>query len=230
MVKLEDVARAYVVGESVVWALRPTHLEIAPDEFVVVLGPSGSGKTTLVNLIAGLDRPTQGRVVVGGVEISGLSADDLVAYRRNTAAVVFQSHNLVPGLTARENVELAAELVGRTAEVDLALGAVGLRARGEHFPHELSGGEQQRVAIARAWVKDANVLLADEPTGNLDVATGRGVLKLLEEVHARGRCVILVSHNAAIARMGTRVITMRGGMIDRDEPNPHRASSEEIDW
>ena len=230
MVTLENAARVYRVKDTEVWALQPTSLTFAAEEFVVLLGPSGSGKTTLVNLIAGLDRPTHGRVTVRGVVVSALDANELGAFRRNVTAVVFQAHNLIPGLTARENVELAAELVGRRAHTDEALAAVGVVGRDDHFPHELSGGEQQRVAIARALVKEPAVLLADEPTGNLDSATGRGVVKLLEEIHARGCCVILVSHNAAIARVGTRVITMRGGAVHSDERNTDRVSADSLEW
>ena len=230
MIELEGAARRYTVEGREIWALQRTTLRVDRGELVVVLGPSGSGKSTLINLVGGLDQPTEGRVTVGGVEVSALHRDALVRYRRDVTAVVFQAHNLVPHLTARENVELAAELVGRTTHVDEALAAVGLAPRAHHFPQELSGGEQQRVAIARCLVKAPSLLLADEPTGSLDAETGKKVVKLLEDQHARGCCVVIVTHNAAIARVATRVITMRGGMVHTDAQNPHRVGADSLEW
>ena len=232
LIELSGAARTYNLGANPVPALHPIDLTIERDEFLVVLGPSGSGKTTLMNLIAGIDTPDDGILRVDGVEVSSLSRKQLVEYRRRSVGVVFQFHNLIPNLTARENVDLVAELVSgrrgkRTQEV---LEAVGLGKRADHFPHELSGGEQQRVAIARALVKDPPILLGDEPTGALDAATGRRVLKLFREVHARGKCIILVTHNAAIAQMGTRVLAMRDGQIRSDERNAKPLDPDEIDW
>ncbi|NDD27447.1 MAG: ABC transporter ATP-binding protein [Proteobacteria bacterium] len=230
MIALHAAGRSYTVGGRTLWALRPTTLTIGVHELVVVLGPSGSGKTTLLNLVGGLDQPTHGRVVVGDEEVSSLDRAALARYRRSTTAVVFQAHNLVPHLTVRENIELAAELVGRTAHVDDALRSVGLDDRAGHFPSELSGGEQQRVAVARSLVKAPAVLLADEPTGSLDVDTGRQVVKLLAAAHARGCCVVIVTHNAAIARAATRVITMRGGEVTADAPNASPTDVDALDW
>ncbi len=219
------------MGAHRVQALHPTDLSVEKGEFVVVLGPSGSGKTTLLNLVAGIDSPTSGRVRVDGVDISSLSRARLVEYRRRSVGVVFQLHNLIPNLTSRENVELVAELVGvggtRSEEV---LAAVGLSHRGDHFPHELSGGEQQRVAIARALVKDPPILLGDEPTGSLDAATGKLVLRLLCDIHAQGKCILMVTHNASIAQVATRVLSMKDGRIRSDILNTSPLQPEQIDW
>ncbi|MBT9589143.1 ABC transporter ATP-binding protein [bacterium] len=218
------------MGTHRVQALQPTDLSIERGEFIIVLGPSGSGKTTLMNLIAGIDSPSSGILRVDGVEVSALNRKSLVHYRRRSVGVIFQFHNLIPNLTARENVELVAELVGASRAGEEVLGAVGLGERGDHFPHELSGGEQQRVAIARALVKDPPILLGDEPTGSLDAATGRRVLKLLHEIHGRGKCVIMVTHNAALTSVATRVLTMKDGLIRSDVRNNSPLDPDDIDW
>ncbi len=231
LIELEQACRVYSIGDHRVHALHPTDLSIEKGEFVVVLGPSGSGKTTLLNLIAGIDSPTSGRVTVAGADISGLGRAQLVDYRRRSVGVVFQLHNLIPNLTSRENVELVAELVGasgsRSTEV---LNAVGLGHRAAHFPHELSGGEQQRVAIARALVKDPPILLGDEPTGSLDAATGKMILRLMCDIHAQGKCLLMVTHNASIAQVATRVLTMKDGRIRSDTTNSQPVRPEQIDW
>jgi putative ABC transport system ATP-binding protein len=228
---LEGAARTYKMGEVPVAALRPTDLSIDRGEFVVILGPSGSGKTTLLNLIAGIDSPTQGHIYVDGEDISGYDAVALTDYRRKKIGVIFQFFNLIPTLTALENVELVAELLHTRQKPLEVLEAVGLAQRANHFPHELSGGEQQRVAIARALVKDPPILLGDEPTGNLDVDTGRRVVKLLCRIHQeQGKTVLVVTHNPLLAQVATRVISLRDGRIRSDQRNPHPADPDEVEF
>ena len=217
LIELDGAAKVYA-GAVPTPALRPTDLRVGRGELVVILGPSGSGKSTLLNLIGGLDRPSAGRVRVDGVDLAALPPPRLADFRRDHVGFVFQFYNLLPSLTARENVELAAELSGRRAAVDGALAAVGLAARAGHFPGQLSGGEQQRVAIARALVKDPPLLLCDEPTGALDEGTGSAVLALLEGlVREGGKTVLLVTHNAALAERATRVVRLRDGALVADE-------------
>ncbi len=220
-ITLEGVARRYVVGETTVTAIEAVDLVVEPGEFVVILGPSGSGKTTLLNLIGALDSPTDGRVVVGGRDITSASRRELYAFRRHTVGFIFQTFNLFPGLTALENVEFGADIAGREDPREAArstLDRVGLGDRLEHFPHELSGGEQQRVAIARAVATGAPVLLADEPTGELDFRTGVQILELLREQAADGRTVLVVTHNREIARVADRVIELSSGRLVGDGP------------
>jgi putative ABC transport system ATP-binding protein len=218
-VRLTDVVKAYGSGEVTVHALRGITLEVAAGQFVVVLGPSGSGKTTLMNLIGGMEPPTRGTVEVADQDLSGLDDAGLTAFRRESIGFVFQFFNLVPTLTALENVQLVAELVGKAASQTSAdaIDAVGLIGRADHFPSALSGGEQQRVAIARAIVKDPPILLCDEPTGSLDLETGRQVLAVLHRLsRVGGRTVLLVTHNAAIATIADRVVRMRSGEVVED--------------
>lgn len=230
LVHLEGVAREHAAGDSIVHALHPTDLDIDAGEFVVLLGPSGSGKTTLLNLVGSMDVPTAGRLLVGGVDLTALDRQGRLAYRQRQVGMVFQFHNLIPTLTARENVELAADLAGARDRIDACLRAVGLHDRRHHFPHEMSGGEQQRVAVARALVKAPALLLGDEPTGNLDAPTGRAVLRLFREANAQGACVLLVTHNAVLARLATRVITLSNGRVHSDEQNPAPADPDDLDW
>lgn len=230
MITFEEATRTYRLGDVEVPALGPVSMELAAGEFVVILGPSGSGKTTMLNLLAGLDRPTSGRVVVAGADLGTLDALGLEEHRRRRVGVVFQFFNLVPTLTARENVELVAELVAGRERVDEVLEAVGLAERKHHFPHELSGGEQQRVALARALVKDPDLVLGDEPTGNLDASSGRRVLQLLQEAHRRGKLVVLVTHNSTLTRLATRVITLRAGRIASDVRRPEAEDAASLDW
>ncbi|MCB8932801.1 MAG: ABC transporter ATP-binding protein [Chthonomonadaceae bacterium] len=231
VVELDRVTRSYRTGEIVVHALRETSLQVRRGEFVVVLGPSGSGKSTLMNVIGGLDSPTTGRVLVDGVETSGLDEAALTAFRRHKVGFIFQFFNLVVTLTARENVLLAAELSESPRDVDEVLRDVGLLERADHFPSELSGGEQQRVAIARALVKNAPLLLCDEPTGDLDFETGRRVLDLLHATtHTRSQTVMMVTHNAPIATVADRVLRLRSGEIVSDEWNEHPRDPMELTW
>jgi putative ABC transport system ATP-binding protein len=227
----EAVAKEYLMGEVRVPALRGVSFEVAEGELVVLLGPSGSGKTTLLNLIGGLDLPTGGRVEVGGLTVSSLVEPALTEYRREKVGFVFQFFNLVPTLTAVENVELVGELTGHDAQAASLLERVGLAERLNSYPAELSGGEQQRVAIARALVKRPYVLLGDEPTGNLDYETGLLVLQLIHEINREdGLTVLMVTHNAPIAQMGDVVIRLRSGQIDAIEPNSQPLEPRELRW
>jgi len=202
-------------------ALAPLDLDIEAGEMVLFVGPSGSGKTTLLNLMAGIDSPDTGSVVVDGLDIAKLSSSKLLEYRRKKVGLVFQFHHLIPNLTAWENVELVAEMVSGGGDIKGCLEAVGLGERASHFPHQLSGGEQQRVAIARAMVKDPPILLGDEPTGNLDARTGKQVLNLFTQANKRGKTVLMVTHNLDYTPVATRVIRMADGGIVSDERNPN---------
>lgn len=230
LIRAESLSRKYDTGSQTVVALDALDLTIEADEFVMIVGPSGSGKTTLLNLLAGMDSPSEGRLWVDGIEVSALSRQGLIDYRRGTVGIVFQFFNLINNLTALENVSFVSRLVGSDGSAEKALESVGLGHRGGHFPHELSGGEQQRVAIARALVKSPPILLADEPTGNLDVATGQKILTLVQQVHRQGRCVIWVTHNQALTQAATRVLTLADGRIRSDVKNSEPLKAEEIDW
>jgi len=221
MIELVGVTRRYEIGANVVTALHDVDLLVGRGEFVVVLGPSGSGKTTLLNVIGALDTASSGEVTVAGKRVTGTSRADLFSFRRQTVAFVFQSFNLFPGLTALENVRFAVDVTRRQDGQDLARRAledVGLAPRMGHFPHELSGGEQQRVAIARALATGNPVLLADEPTGELDYRTGVQILRLLQEQAGRGKTVLVVTHNREISRVGDRVVELSSGQVVSDGP------------
>jgi putative ABC transport system ATP-binding protein len=230
---LAGVDKTYGTGEVAVHALRAVSLAVPAGQFVVVLGPSGSGKTTLMNLVGGIEPATDGRVEVAGRVLADLDDTALTSFRRDRVGFVFQFFNLVPTLTALENVQLVAELVGRgdPSESVAALEAVGLAGRADHFPATLSGGEQQRVAIARAIVKDPPIMLCDEPTGSLDLETGRQVLSVLHRSsRTGGRTVLLVTHNSAIATIADRVVRMRSGQIVDDQRVLAPAAPDEIAW
>ncbi len=221
MIKLENITKRYDMGYVSVTALSSVSVEIQKSEFVVVLGPSGSGKTTLLNMIGGLDTPTSGSVTVDDREIANAGRIDKFAFRRETIGFIFQSFNLFPGLTALENVQFAVDIKGIPGAVNVAkryLDDVGLSPRIDHFPHELSGGEQQRVAIARALATGNPVLLADEPTGELDFQTGIQILKLLESQSHADKTVLVVTHNREISRIADRVIELSSGEIVSDGP------------
>jgi putative ABC transport system ATP-binding protein len=225
------VTKVYRMGEVDVEALRGVDLDLYDGELVVVLGPSGSGKSTLLNVLGGLDAPTSGHVRWRDHDLA--VADDalLTEYRRDHVGFVFQFYNLVPSLTARENVALAAEIARHPMKPEEALGLVGLGARLDHFPSQLSGGEQQRVAIARAVVKRPDVLLCDEPTGALDAATGRLVLEALAGVNRDlGTTTLLITHNAGIAAISDRVLRVLDGRIAAVEVHERRASISEVAW
>ena len=221
ILSLEAVGRQLPSGGKMLQILEDIHLTVREGEFVAVLGPSGSGKSTLLALMAGLDRPTSGKVFVAGERIDRLSEDRLAVMRRHTIGFVFQSFQLLGNFTARENIMLPMELLGREdarSRADRLLESVGLADRGHHYPSQLSGGEQQRVALARAFAPKPALLLADEPTGNLDGATGRVVLDLLAEMRAgEGATLVLVTHDPAVAALADRRIHLRDGRIEREE-------------
>ncbi len=228
---LEKVSKSYRMGKIEVPALREVTLDIAAGEFIVFLGPSGSGKTTLLNLIGGLDSASSGRIVVNGIEITRLSEGRLTSFRRTQIGFIFQFFNLIPTLTARENVEFAAELVSHRRSPDEILREVGLEERMKHFPSELSGGENQRVAIARALATDPSVLLCDEPTGNLDFETGKRIFKLLRTLNeTRQKVVVVVTHNSAIGDIAHRVVRLRDGRLTEVVRNTNLLDPEELKW
>jgi len=218
VVRLEAVSRSFGEGHTAVVALHPTNLEVGAGEFLAIMGPSGSGKTTLLSIVGGLDRPTSGHVLVDGKDVGSMPARELAILRRRTVGYVFQDLNLLPSLTARENVSLPLELDGRPArlargQASAMLDALGLDGLDDRFPDDLSGGEQQRVAIARAMVGERKILLADEPTGALDSIAGESVMRLLRSHCTGGGTVILVTHDAAHAAWAERVVFLRDGRI-----------------
>ncbi len=226
-----DLGKTYAMGEVEVQALQAVDLEIRRGEFIVLLGPSGSGKSTLLNILGGLDRPTCGSARFANHELAGASDAELTRYRREHVGFVFQFYNLIPSLTVRENVELVTDIAHDPMPAEEALGLVGLAARLDHFPSQLSGGEQQRVAIARAIVKRPEVLLCDEPTGALDYVTGKLVLEVIARINRElGTTAIVITHNAAIAGMADRVLHLGGGRIQRVDVNTHKISPSELSW
>ncbi len=232
-VAVSGCTKRYGTGAVAVEALRGVALDVAPGEFVVILGPSGSGKTTLLNVIGGIEEATGGSVVVAGADIAALNAQELTAYRRDRVGFVFQFFNLVPTLTALENVQLLAEVTGTDAEARsrAALARVGLADVVDRFPAQLSGGQQQRVAVARALVKEPPLVLCDEPTGSLDLDTGRQVLGVLRDLAREGHhTVLLVTHNSVIARMADRVVRLHSGVIASDERVAHPVEAGELEW
>jgi len=233
VIELIDVSRRYQVGPITITALESVDLHVDPGEFLVVLGPSGSGKTTLLNMIGALDTPTSGKIRVADVDITSATPSDLFAFRRSTVSFIFQSFNIFPGLTAEENVRFGIDVAGRTTGPSArdVLESVGLGDRAEHFPHELSGGEQQRVAIARALATGNPVLLADEPTGELDFETGVQILELLRAQATDGRVVLVVTHNREISRIADRVVELSSGRVISDgAPAGGRAAISELHW
>jgi putative ABC transport system ATP-binding protein len=232
LARLVNVEREYRTGSTKpVRALHDVTLDVPRSEFIVFLGPSGSGKTTLMNVIGGIETATGGEVHVDGQRIDQLDRKALTNYRRDKVGFVFQFFNLIPSLTALENVELAARLNAGSMSAQEALERVGLGQRVDHFPSQLSGGEQQRVAIARAIVRKPPILLADEPTGELDEENGRRVLKLLRDMNrAFGMTILLVTHNSAIADMADRVIRMHSGTIASNTPNPSPVDASTLRW
>lgn len=229
--RTDALSKVYGEGETAVHALRGVNLEIPKGEIVVLLGASGSGKSTLLNILGGLDRASDGRVWFEGNELTDLSDRELTQYRRQHVGFVFQFYNLMPSLTAEENVELVTEIAEDPMSASAALDLVGLEFRKEHFPAQLSGGEQQRVAIARAIAKTPTVLFCDEPTGALDSETGRAVLRVLKDVNERlGTTVLIVTHAAATADMADRVIHFSDGAIRDVKINAQKLTPEEINW
>ena len=231
-VRLEAVTKVFGTDDAAVHALRGVDLEIGTGQLAVVLGPSGSGKTTLCNIIGGIESATSGSVTVGGEEIGERKPADLGDFRRNHVGFVFQFFNLIPTLTARENIEVIIELTGRgdKARIPELLEAVGLTDKADNFPSQLSGGEQQRVALARALATDPAILLADEPTGALDLDTGRQILALLQDLRNQGRTVVVITHNASVAQIADRVITVVDGRIESIEENSSPADADAVTW
>jgi putative ABC transport system ATP-binding protein len=233
-IDLDDVCRYYRVGETTVKALGQVNLHVDETAFVVVLGTSGSGKTTLLNVIGALDSPTSGTIRLAGTDLTSASRAARTQIRRHTVSFIFQSFNLFPGLTARENVEFGADVAGRSQPDRVArevLDQVGLGDRGDHFAHQLSGGEQQRVAIARALATGNPILLADEPTGELDFRTGVAILELLRAQAEAGKTVLVVTHNREISRVADRVIELSSGRIGSDgPPRGGRATIADLQW
>jgi putative ABC transport system ATP-binding protein len=231
ILRLENVNKFFQMGEVQVRALREVSLEVYEGEMLVMVGPSGSGKTTILNLVGGLDTVTDGHVWYRQQEITAFSPSELTRYRRETVGFVFQFYNLVPNLSAQENVMVATELSEDPMDVVEALRLVDLEDRLLHFPSQLSGGEQQRVAIARALAKNPEIILCDEPTGALDFATGKRVLRLLVDLKDQlGKTVILITHNGAISPVADRVIRLRSGQIVEVHTNPEPVLPEEIVW
>jgi putative ABC transport system ATP-binding protein len=228
---IENISKTYIMGEVRVQALKESSLNIYPGELLVILGPSGSGKSTLLNIIGGMDRPDSGQVIFKGLDLSKASDRELTMFRRHEVGFVFQFYNLISDLTAWENVELAASLVDDPLDSDEVLKQVGLTDRKDHFPAQLSGGEQQRISIARALVKKPSLLLCDEPTGALDLATGKTILELLKKANQlMGSTIIIVTHNTAIAQMADRVIRMGSGSIADIYNNESPVPPERIEW
>lgn len=228
---LDKVSKVYTMGEVKVEALKHTTLEVYQGEFLVILGPSGSGKSTLLNILGGMDQASSGEVYYKNRNLTQASEASLTRFRREEVGFVFQFYNLIPDLTAKENVEIAADLVDNPLLVNECLKDVELYDRMNHFPSQMSGGEQQRISIARALVKNPRLLLCDEPTGALDYSTGKTVLSLLKKINVEKGCtVIVITHNTAIGAMGDRVVRMRDGEIFEITINESPLSPERIEW
>jgi putative ABC transport system ATP-binding protein len=229
--RIRDVRKVYGMGEVEVHALRSIDLDVPPGELLIMLGASGSGKSTLLNILGGLDVPTSGTVLFRGTDLAAADDAARTRYRRDHVGFVFQFYNLIPSLTARENVALVTDLAARPMSPEEALQRAGLPDRMDHFPAQLSGGEQQRVAIARAIAKRPAVLLCDEPTGALDYETGKHVLQAIADVNQQlGTTTIIITHNAAVAAMGDRVIRLSSGHITEVWSNARRATADEVEW
>ncbi|CDW57829.1 ABC tran domain containing protein [Trichuris trichiura] len=219
------------MGETIIKANEKINFSIEKGEVAVILGPSGAGKSTVLNILGGMDSCDEGKVVVDGTNIAAFSDKELTTYRRNDVGFVFQFYNLVPNLTAKENVELASQIVSDAMEPEAVLQSVGLGERMDNFPAQLSGGEQQRVTIARALAKRPKLLLCDEPTGALDFETGKQILKILQDTaRENGTTVVIITHNSAIAPMADRVIRINDAQVRSEELNDHPQSIEDIQW
>ena len=230
-VKLENVRKIYQMGEVEIRAVDGIDFEIGKGEFVVIVGPSGAGKTTVLNILGGMDTATSGKVLVDGNDVAQYTNRQLIGYRREDIGFVFQFYNLVPNLTALENVELALQICKEPLDAKTVLEEVGLGERLNNFPAQLSGGEQQRVSIARALAKNPKLLLCDEPTGALGYNTGKAILKLLQDTcRNKGMTVIVITHNSALAPMADRVIHIKNGRVESMEMNAHPVPVETIEW
>ena len=231
LIEVKHNTKTYRMGDTTIDANHDISFEIDQGELAIILGSSGAGKSTLLNILGGMDTNTSGQVIIAGHDIATDSAKQLTSYRRSQVGFVFQFYNLVPNLTARENVELTSEIVADAMPADEALAAVGLSDRADNFPAQLSGGEQQRVAIARAIAKKPALLLCDEPTGALDYQTGKQVLQILQDMSRKqGATVIIVTHNAAIAPIGDQVLKIHDGRLTESKRNPHPADIATIEW
>lgn len=231
LVSTKDLDKTYFMGEVTVEALKDANLDIYEGEFMVILGPSGSGKSTLLNIIGGMDSPTGGEVFFKGEKIGNLDDNGLTRYRRDNIGFIFQFYNLLPNLTVKENLELVTGMSANPLNVMEVLSKVGLKERADHFPSQLSGGEQQRVAVARAVAKNPEMLLCDEPTGALDNATGRIVLRVLKDINeGYGKTVLVITHNAAIAKMADRVLYLSNGRIADISSVKDPVPPERIEW
>lgn len=230
-VKLKNVTKIYQMGEVQIRAVDGIDFSIDKGEFVVVVGPSGAGKTTVLNILGGMDKASGGEVLVDGKDIAGYSQKQLTGYRRNDIGFVFQFYNLVPNLTALENVELASQICNDSLNAEQTLAKVGLEQRIKNFPAQLSGGEQQRVSIARALAKNPKLLLCDEPTGALDYNTGKQILQLLQDTCRREKItVLIITHNSALAPMADRLIQFKNGTVISETSNPTPVPIAEIEW
>ena len=231
LIRLQHVYRTYTLGEVEVRVLKDVSFDIFDGELLAIVGPSGSGKTTVLNMIGGMDLPSEGRIWYGQQELTHANAASLTSYRKDHIGFVFQFFNLVPNLTAAENVQIATEICPDPIDVNEVMDLVGLSDRAAHFPSQLSGGEQQRVAIARAIAKNPAMLLCDEPTGSLDLQTGRRVLRLLADLnHRLGKTVVIITHNLAIAEIAHRVIHIGSGQVHEITENEHPIEPEEVVW
>lgn len=230
-VKLEQVTKVYRMGEVEIRAVDGIDFEINKGEFVVIVGPSGAGKTTVLNILGGMDSASSGKVLVDGKDVAKYNQRKLTSYRRDDIGFVFQFYNLIPNLTALENVELALQICKNPLDALTVLKEVGLEERKGNFPAQLSGGEQQRVSIARALAKNPKLLLCDEPTGALDYQTGKAILKLLQDMcREKGMTVIVITHNTAITPMADRVIRIKNGKVSSMQMNPNPVPVETIEW
>lgn len=230
-VRLTNITKVYQMGEVEIRAVDGIDFAIKKGEFVIIVGPSGAGKTTVLNILGGMDTATTGKITVDGEDITRYNERQLTGYRRNDIGFVFQFYNLVPNLTAKENVELALQICRDPLDAKTVLEDVGLAGRLDNFPAQLSGGEQQRVSIARALAKNPKLLLCDEPTGALDYNTGKAILKLLQDMcREKGMTVIVITHNSALAPMADRLIRIKNGKVSSMEINPYPVSIDEIEW
>lgn len=230
-IQVINECKRYKMGESTIVANNNINFEIEKGEFVIILGPSGAGKSTVLNILGGMDSCDEGQIIIDGVDISKYNSKQLTNYRRNDVGFVFQFYNLVQNLTARENVELASQIVSNALDIDETLKLVGLEHRKNNFPAQLSGGEQQRVAIARAIAKNPKLLLCDEPTGALDYTTGKQILKTLQDTcRNTGTTVIVITHNSALAPMADRVIRINDAKVRSSEVNSNPSPVETIEW
>ena len=230
-VKLENITKIYHMGEVEIRAVDGIDFSIQKGEFVVIVGPSGAGKTTVLNILGGMDTASGGRITVDGQDITKYSERQLTGYRRDDIGFVFQFYNLIPNLTALENVEMALQICRNPLDARAVLKEVGLEERMDNFPAQLSGGEQQRVSIARALAKNPKLLLCDEPTGALDYNTGKAILKLLQEMcREKGMTVIVITHNSALAPMAGRLIKIKNGKVSSMKVNENPISIDEIEW